>query len=97
MDNIIRITKENNDYYLTYKGLKEICYIGKNGLTKNKKEELLLDKNLEYFQINKNLFWVDDSNSKHYNCLVDITKVKKDWISAENLLENKILMNMPLK
>ena len=111
MDNIIRIIKDNENYYLNYKELNEICYIGKNGLTKNKiegdfktpiglfdlgivfgirkKEELSLNNHIEYYQINKNLFWVDDPNSKYYNNLVDITKVEKDWISAENLLDNK--------
>ena len=38
MDNIIRIEKDNNNYYLIYKDLKEICYVGKNGLTTNKIE-----------------------------------------------------------
>lgn len=111
MDNIIKIIKNNENYYLSYKELNEICYIGKNGLTKNKKEgdlktpiglfnlgivfgthkkeELSLNSQIEYYQINKNFFWVDDPNSKYYNNLVDITKVEKDWISAENLLDNK--------
>ena len=111
MDNIIRIIKDNGNYHLNYKELNEICYIGKNGLTKNKiegdfktpiglfdlgivfgihkKEELSLNNHIEYYQINKNHFWIDDPNSKYYNNLVDITKVEKDWISAENLLDNK--------
>ena len=38
MNNIIEITKENNNYYLNYKDLKTICYIGANGLTKDKQE-----------------------------------------------------------
>ena len=42
-----------------------------------------------YIKISKNLYWIDDINSKYYNQLVDITKIKKDWNSAENLLENK--------
>ncbi len=112
MKNMIEIKKEKNNYYLEYKDLKEICYIGKNGLTKNKnegdlktpigefelgilfgthkREEINLNDSLQYIEINKNLYWIDDSNSKYYNRLVDITKINKDWKSAENLLENSI-------
>ncbi len=112
MENIIYIKKINNDYYLQIDNLKTKCYIGKNGLTKIKKEgdmktpigifnlgiafgthdkkEIDINKNLDYIRINKNLFWVDDPNSKYYNQLVDIKKTKIDWKSAENLLENAI-------
>ena len=40
-----------------------------------------------YVEINKNLYWVDDINSKFYNRLVDITKINKDWKSAEHLID----------
>lgn len=40
-----------------------------------------------YIKITKNLHWVDDINSKFYNQLVDITKVRKDWNSSEHLIE----------
>lgn len=50
-------------------------------------EELNISKDLKYIKINKNLYWVDDINSKFYNQLVDISKVKKDWESAEHLIE----------
>lgn len=50
-------------------------------------EGLDISKDLEYIKINKNLYWVDDINSKFYNQLVDISKVKKDWESAEHLIE----------
>lgn len=40
-----------------------------------------------YIRINKNLYWVDDIKSKYYNKLVDITNTKKDWTSAEHLIE----------
>ena len=33
------------------------------------------------------MHWVDDVNSKFYNQLVDITKVRKDWNSSEHLIE----------
>lgn len=33
------------------------------------------------------MHWVDDINSKFYNQLIDITKVKKDWNSSEHLIE----------
>ena len=46
-----------------------------------------IKSNIKYIQINKNLYWVDDVNSKYYNRLVDITKVDKDWNSAEHLME----------
>lgn len=49
------------------------------------------DKNgLKYMQITKDMYWVDDSNSKYYNQLVDISKVQKDWNSAEHLIDYPI-------
>ena len=42
---------------------------------------------INHLQINKNLYWIDDSYSKYYNQLIDINKVKKDWISAEHLID----------
>lgn len=45
---------------------------------------------LQYNQINKNMYWVDDYKSKYYNKLVDITKIEKDWNSAEHLLDYPI-------
>ena len=43
--------------------------------------------NLKYIQINPNMYWVDDINSKYYNQLVDSSKVDIDWKSAEHLIE----------
>ena len=40
---------------------------------------------IPYIQINKDLYWVDDVNSRYYNQLVDIQKISKDWKSAEHL------------
>lgn len=37
------------------------------------------------YQINNNLFCVDDPKSKYYNRVVNLTKVKKDWQSAEDI------------
>lgn len=51
------------------------------------KENVKMDESLEYFKIDSNKYWVDDSNSKYYNQLVDVTKVKKDWNSAEHLID----------
>lgn len=51
------------------------------------KEDIELNKNIKYIKINKNLYWVDDIYSKYYNKLVDITKVNKDWTTAEHLIE----------
>ena len=46
--------------------------------------------NLKYKQITENLYWVDDIKSKYYNQLVDITNTKKDWKSAEHLIDYTI-------
>ena len=43
-----------------------------------------------YKQITKEMYWVDDQKSKYYNQLVDITKVEKDWMSGEHLIEYPI-------
>lgn len=40
-----------------------------------------------YIEINKDLYWVDDVESKYYNQLIDIGKIQKDWKSAEHLIE----------
>ena len=40
--------------------------------------------------ITNNLYWIDDSKSKYYNQLVDIDKVRKDWNSAEHLIDYPI-------
>lgn len=48
------------------------------------------NKNYSYKKINSNMYWVDDSNSIFYNKLVDITKVEKDWNSAEHLIDYPI-------
>ena len=79
------------------------AFIGKNGFTKQKSEgdgktpigtyetgilfgtHQILKEN--YVKIHENLYWVDDIHSKYYNQLVDITKVQKDWKSAEHLIE----------
>ena len=51
------------------------------------KDEIKLDEKLNYKQITKNMYWVDDSKSKYYNQLVDITEVEKDWKTAEHLID----------
>jgi len=51
------------------------------------REETQLHKSIKYITINKSLYWIDDIYSKYYNQLVDITKVKRDWNSAEHLIE----------
>jgi len=51
------------------------------------KEELQLTNDIKYIKINRNLYWIDDSSSKYYNQLVDITKVRKDWESSEHLIK----------
>ena len=54
--------------------------------THNRKD-IKLNPNIKYTEINENLYWVDDIFSKYYNQLVDITKVHKDWQSAEHLIQ----------
>lgn len=54
------------------------------------KDNIPKDLHKQYNQINNNMYWVDDINSKHYNQLVDITNVQKDWNSAEHLIEYPI-------
>ena len=45
---------------------------------------------LNYILINEDMYWVDDPKSKYYNQLVDISKVKNNWNSAEHLVEYPI-------
>lgn len=40
-----------------------------------------------YLKINSNLYYIDDSSSQFYNKMVDVTTVKKDWQSAEHLID----------
>lgn len=113
MDNIIYVfTNENNEWMLKFPkyNIETKAYIGKNGVTKDKKEgdgktplgsfklgrilgthTKINNKNsLEYQEITENMYWIDDSKSKYYNQLVDISKVEKDWNSAEHLIDYPI-------
>ena len=113
IDNKIYVfVKENNKGILKFSkyDIETTAYIGKNGVTSEKKEgdgktpigefELgimlgrhLREKNtngLKYIQITKDMYWVDDPKSKYYNQLVDISKVERDWNSAENLIDYPI-------
>ena len=47
----------------------------------------ILNKKIEYKQITNNMYWVDDSKSKYYNNLVDLSQTKKDWESSEHLID----------
>lgn len=42
---------------------------------------------IKYQQITKDMYWIDDINSKYYNTLVNINDVRCDWHSAEHLIE----------
>ena len=44
----------------------------------------------DYIVITNNLYWIDDLKSKYYNQLVDIDKIRKDWSSAEHLIDYPI-------
>lgn len=50
-------------------------------------EEFNHNLNIKYTQIDGNMYWVDDPKSKYYNTLVDSTKVKQDWSTAEHLID----------
>lgn len=42
-----------------------------------------------YKQINENMYWIDDTNSRYYNMLVDVSNsnIVIDWSSAEHLID----------
>lgn len=114
----------DNKIYVFYKGknkgilkfpeydIEATAYLGKNGLTKDKKEgdgktpigefklgiilgmhpkeEIVNKVKSEYMQITEDIYWIDDPKSKYYNKLVDISKVEKDWSSAEHLIDYPI-------
>ena len=111
IDNKIYVFSNENKSVLKFPkcNINVEAYIGKNGLTSEKKEgdgktplgefelgvvlgfyskEIINKKN--YMQINDNMYWVDDPKSKYYNKLIDITKVQKDWNSAEHLIDYPI-------
>lgn len=103
--------KENNKAILEFPDydIKVDAYLGKNGVTKDKKEgdgktplgkfklgialgmhskeEITKEIEMDYTQITKEMYWVDDSESKYYNKLVNISMVKNDWNSAEHLID----------
>jgi L,D-peptidoglycan transpeptidase YkuD (ErfK/YbiS/YcfS/YnhG family) len=98
MNNIHVYTNQN---ILTYPkcGIKTHAYIVKNGATNNKIEgdgktplgefELGIILSMQK-DITENMYWVDDSKSRYYNQLVDVTKVEKDWETAEHLIDYPI-------
>lgn len=110
VSNLKNATKATLTFYdKNNKILETEAFIGKNGMTNDKKEgdgktpegifdlgvffgthnkeDIGLNENVQYIRINKNLYWVDDKHSKYYNQLVDITQVRKDWNTAEHLIE----------
>lgn len=113
IDNNIYVLSDKQDKWMLKfpkYNIETNAYIGKNGVTKDKREgdgktplgefELgfvlsmkPIEKSKEdnrYMKITKNMYWIDDSKSKYYNQLVDISKVKKDWNSAEHLIDYPI-------
>ena len=94
MNNIYVYTNQNILTYLKC-GIKTHAYIGKKGTAKDKIEgdgktplgefELGIILSMQK-DIIENMYWVDDSKSKYYNQLVDISKVQKDWETAEHLI-----------
>lgn len=53
-------------------------------------EEIANGIKSEYIQITEDMYWIDDPKSKYYNKLVNISKVEKDWNSAEHLIDYPI-------
>lgn len=45
---------------------------------------------ITYTKVNSSHYWVDDSNSRYYNQFVSTKDVKKDWKSAEHLIDYPI-------
>ena len=108
-NNIYVIVREKNKIFLEYPkfNIKTLAYIGKNGITTDKKEgdgktpvgefklgiilsmyEQINNKNgKKTLKINKDMYWVDDYESKYYNMLVDVGKIRKDFNSAEHLID----------
>ncbi len=63
--------------------------IFKLGLAFGTHKKIDINKSINYIKLNKNLYWVDDVNSNNYNKLIDITKQKRDFNSAEHLIDYK--------
>ena len=51
---------------------------------------------LPYHKVRQGDFWVDDSQSAHYNRLVNTSETVKDWNSAENLATAYTVYNYAL-
>ena len=63
----------------------------KLGIILSRKSDIQNLYGVKHKLINKNLYWIDDVKSQYYNNLVDIETVsKKDWSSAEHLIEYPI-------
>ena len=50
-------------------------------------KDINIDESIKFVKINENLYWVDDINSKNYNKLVDTSNTKKDFLTAEHLID----------
>jgi len=46
-----------------------------------------IETGLKYKQFTEDMYWVDDPKSKYYNQLINVSEVKKDWNSAEHLID----------
>lgn len=51
-----------------------------------------INTKLDYYKLDKNMYWICDSNSKYYNCFVDVSKIDSDWdiTKNEHLIEEEI-------
>lgn len=50
----------------------------------------IINQKIKYKQITKDMYWVDDPKSRYYNQMVNISTTKKDWDSAEHLIQYPI-------
>ena len=104
IDKIYVDIDENLNAILSYPqyNITTKAYIGKNGVTNDKVEGdgktplgefdlgIVLSMNdSNYKLITENMYFVDDINSKYYNTLVDINNIRKDFSSAEHLIDFK--------
>ena len=65
---------------------------GRNGTFEQRSEYwfVIFREKIKYKQITKEMYWVDDPESKYYNQLVNILTTPKDWSSAEHLIQYPI-------
>ncbi len=51
---------------------------------------------MPYYKLTDHDYWVDDPDSQYYNRMVNTREVKKDWNSAEHLIQSSPYYNYVL-